>query len=301
MAVTASRKKKSRTCPSVCPSASWPVSVPVCRCSSAHRCSWAKDRIGASTGGSLESLLRSLATGQMCREIDYRFRVTVPDVDMDDLEGNGDFPQDPAVRQGAYRAHRFRDGLRLLAKSRKGSLPYPGGRVEIADIGRKIAFPVHLIHFFFLLAVTAIEDSERRAAEELIMQWLGELPPGPVSSLPGHHRPEAEPLLFLIINRPGSRRQLVIVRGQQPGQQRTDLGIQGKLPEPVSAVCALPDGRVLRVEFHYHYCLYFLEETPVSSVHLGSGKSPCCRYRISPSARERGITRAAVPPGESTG
>lgn len=32
----------------------------------------------------------------------------------------------------------------------------------------------------------------------------------------------------------------------------------------VSAECRMPDGRKLRVEFHYHYCLYFVEERQVN-------------------------------------
>lgn len=40
---------------------------------------------------------------------------------------------------------------------------------------------------------------------------------------------------------------------------------QARIAAPVSAVCSLPDGRQLRVEFHYHYCLYFVEEVPVTA------------------------------------
>ncbi len=32
---------------------------------------------------------------------------------------------------------------------------------------------------------------------------------------------------------------------------------------PVSAGCLMPDGRKLRAEFHYHYCLYFVEDVQV--------------------------------------
>ena len=38
---------------------------------------------------------------------------------------------------------------------------------------------------------------------------------------------------------------------------------RGVIENPVSAVCLLPDGKALRVEFHYHYCLYFLENKEV--------------------------------------
>lgn len=37
------------------------------------------------------------------------------------------------------------------------------------------------------------------------------------------------------------------------------------IASPVSAVCNMPDGRALRVEFHYHYCQYFVDEAQVIS------------------------------------
>lgn len=39
---------------------------------------------------------------------------------------------------------------------------------------------------------------------------------------------------------------------------------QESIASPVSAACRLPDGRKLRVEFHYHYCLYFVDEVQVN-------------------------------------
>ena len=135
----------------------------------------------------LESLLRSLATARMCREIDYRFRVPVPDVDMDDLEGNGDFWQYYLMRGFGFRHSRIRG---------------------------------------------AWEDG-------YLYEMDGEC------YLPAYIRYLYAP----------SR---VWQRAFTGFCQETE-----SIPEPVSAVCALPDGRVLRVEFHYHYCLYFLEETPV--------------------------------------
>ena len=135
----------------------------------------------------LESLLRSLATARMCREIDYRFRVPVPDVDMDDLEGNGDFWQYYLMRGFGFRHSRIRG---------------------------------------------AWEDG-------YLYEMDGEC------YLPAYIRYLYAP----------SR---VWQRAFTGFCQETE-----SIPEPVSAVCALPDGRGLRVEFHYHYCLYFLEETPV--------------------------------------
>ena len=36
-----------------------------------------------------------------------------------------------------------------------------------------------------------------------------------------------------------------------------------RIETPVRRACGLPDGRRLWVEFHYHYCQYFVDETPV--------------------------------------
>ena len=135
----------------------------------------------------LESLLRSLATARMCREIDYRFRVTVPDVDMDDLEGNGDFWQYYLMRGFGFRHSRIRgtweDGY-------------------LYEMDGECYLPAYIRYLY----------APSRVWQRAFTGFC----------------------------------------------QETE-----SIPEPVSAVCALPDGRVLRVEFHYHYCLYFLEETPV--------------------------------------
>ena len=135
----------------------------------------------------LESLLRSLATGQMCREIDYRFRVPVPDVDMDDLEGNGDFWQYYLMRGFGFRHSRIRgtweDGY-------------------LYEMDGECYLPAYIRYLY----------APSRVWQRAFTGFC----------------------------------------------QETE-----SIPEPVSAVCSLPDGRVLRVEFHYHYCLYFLEETPV--------------------------------------
>ena len=135
----------------------------------------------------LESLLRSLATARMCREIDYRFRVPVPDVDMDDLEGNGDFWQYYLMRGFGFRHSRIRgtweDGY-------------------LYEMDGECYLPAYIRYLY----------APSRVWQRAFTGFC----------------------------------------------QETE-----SIPEPVSAVCALPDGRVLRVEFHYHYCLYFLEETPV--------------------------------------
>ena len=137
----------------------------------------------------LESLLRSLATSQMCREIDYRFQVPVPPVDMDRLEENGDFWQYYLMRGYGFRHSRIRgdweDGY-------------------LYEMDGECYLPAYIRHIYAPSKV-----------------W-----------------------------------------------QRAFAGFDEEtesIAAPVSAMCVLPDGRLLRVEFHYHYCLYFLEEAPVLS------------------------------------
>ncbi len=57
--------------------------------------------------------------------------------------------------------------------------------------------------------------------------------------------------------------------------QRRFVGFEEEtetIADPVSAQCVLPDGRRLRVEFHYHYCLYFVDEEPVHEPFLPFGE-----------------------------
>ena len=135
----------------------------------------------------LESLLRSLSTGRMCKEIDYRFQMPVPEVDMDDLEGNGDFWQYYLMRGYGFRHSRIRGAWE------DGYLYEMDGECYLPAYIRYLYAPSRV----WQRAFTGF-DQEKES-----------------------------------------------------------------IPEPVSAVCALPDGRALRVEFHYHYCLYFVEEEPV--------------------------------------
>ncbi|HBA50930.1 MAG TPA: hypothetical protein DCZ91_24665 [Lachnospiraceae bacterium] len=53
----------------------------------------------------------------------------------------------------------------------------------------------------------------------------------------------------------------------------------GGIENPVSAVCLLPDGKALRVEFHYHYCLYFLENKEVFPTIPGQITKPVFSFR----------------------
>lgn len=144
----------------------------------------------------LESLLRSLNIGRMCKEIDYRFQILVPEVDMDDLEGNGDFWQYYLMRGYGFRHSRIRGAWE------DGYLYEMDGECYLPAYIRYLYAPSRV--------------------------W-----------------------------------------------QRTFTGFNQEtesILEPVSALCDLPDGKALRVEFHYHYCLYFVEEEPVLTPVLSFGQ-----------------------------
>nr|WP_296438979.1 hypothetical protein [uncultured Acetatifactor sp.] len=137
----------------------------------------------------LESLLRSLATGQMCREIDYRFQLSFPAVDMDRLQENGDFWQYYLMRGYGFRHSRIR------GEWEDGYLYETDGECYL---------PAYIRHIY----------APSKAWQKAFTGFCEETE---------------------------------------------------SIDTPVSAVCALPDKRALRVEFHYHYCLYFAEEEPVLS------------------------------------
>ena len=135
----------------------------------------------------LESLLRSLATGQMCREIDYRFQLSFPAADREDLGENGDFWQYYLMRGYGFRHSRIRGDWE------EGYL---------YEMDRECYLPAYIRYLYM----------PSRAWQRAFTGFCEETE---------------------------------------------------SIAAPVSAVCALPDGRCLRVEFHYHYCLYFVEEEPV--------------------------------------
>ncbi len=135
----------------------------------------------------LESLLRSLATEQMCREIDYRFRLSFPPVDMERLEDSPEFWQYYLMR-----GYGFRHG-RIRGEWEDGYLYEMDGECYL---------PAYIRHLY----------APSKAWQKAFTGFC----------------------------------------------QETE-----SIPAPVSATCTLPDGRTLRVEFHYHYCLYFAEEAPV--------------------------------------
>ncbi len=135
----------------------------------------------------LESLLRSLATEQMCREIDYRFRLSFPPVDMERLEDSPEFWQYYLMR-----GYGFRHG-RIRGEWEDGYLYEMDGECYL---------PAYIRHLY----------APSKAWQKAFTGFC----------------------------------------------QETE-----SIPAPVSATCTLPDGRTLRVEFHYHYCLYFMEEAPV--------------------------------------
>ncbi len=137
----------------------------------------------------LESLLRSLATAQMCREIDYRFQLSFPPVDMERLEQSPEFWQYYLMRGYGFRHDRIRgeweDGY-------------------LYEMDGECYLPAYIRHLY----------APSKAWQKAFTGFC----------------------------------------------QETET-----IPAPVSATCTLPDGRTLRVEFHYHYCLYFVEEAPVLS------------------------------------
>lgn len=135
----------------------------------------------------LESLLRSLATEQMCREIDYRFRLSFPPVDMERLEDSPEFWQYYLMR-----GYGFRHG-RIRGEWEDGYLYEMDGECYL---------PAYIRHLY----------APSKAWQKAFTGFC----------------------------------------------QETE-----SIPAPVSTTCTLPDGRTLRVEFHYHYCLYFMEEAPV--------------------------------------
>ncbi len=137
----------------------------------------------------LESLLRSLSTSQMCREIDYHFRMSFSPVDMDRLEENRDFWQYYLMRGYGFRHSRIRGNWE------EGYLYEMNGECYLPAYIRYLYAPSKVWQKAF---TGFCEETE-------------------------------------------------------------------SISNPVSAVCALPDGRLLRVEFHFHYCLYFVEEVPVLS------------------------------------
>ncbi len=135
----------------------------------------------------LESLLRSLATEQMCREIDYRFRLSFPTVDMERLEDSPEFWQYYLMR-----GYGFRHG-RIRGEWEDGYLYEMDGECYL---------PAYIRHLY----------APSKAWQKAFTGFC----------------------------------------------QETE-----SIPAPVSATCTLPEGKTLRVEFHYHYCLYFVEEAPV--------------------------------------
>ena len=135
----------------------------------------------------LESLLRSLATEQMCREIDYRFQLSFPPVDMERLEDSPEFWQYYLMR-----GYGFRHG-RIRGEWEDGYLNEMDGECYL---------PAYIRHLY----------APSKAWQKAFTGFC----------------------------------------------QETE-----SIPAPVSATCTLPDGRTLRVEFHYHFCLYFVEEAPV--------------------------------------
>ncbi|MCI8800462.1 MAG: J domain-containing protein [Lachnospiraceae bacterium] len=130
-----------------------------------------------------ESLLRSLATEKMCRELDYRWEITLSSTNPEDIGDNPDFWQYFLMRGFGFRHEKIR------------------GTWE----------------------------------EDFIYVMNGQC------YLPAY-------INYIYAPSRAWQRQFVGF-----DQEREEIG------EPVSLVCSMPGARRLRVEFHYHYCLYFVE------------------------------------------
>lgn len=187
----------------------------------------------------IESLLRSLSTERMCRELDYRCEITLSSRDLGDIGDNPDFWQYFLMRGFGFRHGNVRgnweedfvyvmDGQCYLpayinyiyAPSREWQRRFTGFDPEKEETGEPVSLvcpmpgnrslrvefhyryclffvdgiqtdgPVLTFsqlqeyaenlnkpqEFFFLLAVTAIEDSNRGAARKLIEDWLKRIP-----------------------------------------------------------------------------------------------------------------------------
>ncbi len=187
----------------------------------------------------IESLLRSLSTERMCRELDYRCEITLSSRDLGDIGDNPDFWQYFLMRGFGFRHGNVRgnweedfvyvmDGQCYLpayinyiyAPSREWQRCFTGFDPEKEETGEPVSLvcpmpgnrslkvefhyryclyfvdgiqadgPVLTFsqlqeyaenlnkpqEFFFLLAVTAIEDSNRGAARKLIEDWLKRIP-----------------------------------------------------------------------------------------------------------------------------
>lgn len=186
-----------------------------------------------------ESLLRSISTEKMCRELDYRCEISLASTDPEDIGDSPDFWQYFLMRGFGFRHEKIRgsweedyiyvmDGQCYLpayinyiyAPSRAWQRRFTGFDEETEEIevpvdivcsmpgNRKLKVEFHYHYclyfvdgvkatapvlsfsqlqeyadslkkpedFFFLLAVTAIEDSDRNAAQRLIESWLKRIP-----------------------------------------------------------------------------------------------------------------------------
>ncbi len=186
-----------------------------------------------------ESLLRSLSTERMCKELDYRCQLDLGSTDPADIGDSPDFWQYYLMRGFGFRHGKVRGSWEedyiyvmdgqcylpayinyLYAPSRAWQRRFVGFDEEREEIGApvsmtcampgnrrlRVEFHYHYClyfvdgvqatapvlafsqlqeyaeglkkpeEFFFLLAVTAIGDSDRSAAQRLVEDWLGRIP-----------------------------------------------------------------------------------------------------------------------------
>lgn len=149
----------------------------------------------------LESLLRSLRTNVWCRDIDYRYEVTVCNTSLEDIGGsNVEFWYYFLMRGFGYRHTRIRGDWETEMLYETDGNCYLPAYINYICAPSKV-WQRHFVGF----------DEEKEMIES-----------------------------------------------------------------PISAVFTMPNHQTVRVEFHYHYCLYFVDEVPVIEPVLSF--SQLCQY-----------------------
>lgn len=137
----------------------------------------------------IESLLRSLATGKMCRELDYRHEISLSSTELQNIGDSSDFWQYFLMRGFGFRHIKCR-----------GS--WEEDYIYVMD--GQCYLPAYINYIY----------APSRAWQRRFVGF---------------------------------------------DEEKENIGI------PVSVVCPMPENRSLRVEFHYHYCLYFADEVQVTA------------------------------------
>lgn len=138
----------------------------------------------------IESLLRSLSTGKMCGELDYRCEISLNSTAPEDIGNSPDFWQYFLMRGFGFRHAKIRGG-------------WEENYIYVMD--GECYLPAYINYIY----------APSRAWQRRFTGF---------------------------------------------DEEREEIRV------PVSAVCPMPGNRKLRVEFHYHYCLYFMADYENSAV-----------------------------------